>query len=95
VVPALSVMVKETVPVYPLARLPYASLAWTVRLKAVPAEAVEGGLENERLLALAELMVMAVVPLIELEVSVALTVWLPEVTSVKLTVCVPLFYDKN
>jgi len=36
------------------------------------------------------LIVMAPVPLIEFEVSVAVMAWLPEVTSVKATVCVPL-----
>src|SRR5690349_7015323 len=73
-----------------VAVLPYWSLAVTVTLKAVPAVALAGAPTVSVLAAAAATVIVPLTPVIEpVTVSVAVTVWLPEVFNVTLSVCMP------
>jgi hypothetical protein len=86
-----SVLVKCTVPVYPVTVLFVASSAVTVKLNAVPAVALAGALTVKCVAAAALTLTFADVPVIEdVTESVAESVWLPAVLSVALKVPTPL-----
>ena len=86
-----SLLVKWTVPVYPVAVLLNWSWAVTVKLKATPAVALEGALTLKWVAAAALTVMVLLVPVMELlTLSVAVMVWLPAVFSVALKLVAPL-----
>ena len=84
---APSVLVKCTVPAYPVAVLPWASLATTVTLNGVPAVAFTGTVIEYRVAAPGATLMLPLVPVMAVDVSVAVTVCVPTVA--RLTENVP------
>src|SRR5947207_15458298 len=75
---------------YPVALLPYASLAVTVKLPVIPAVVGDGKPDTISVLAAAGLTVMPVwLPVMLLDVSVTINDWLAAILSVALKVCTP------
>jgi hypothetical protein len=86
---APSLLVKWTVPAYPVDALLNASSAVTVKLNAAPAVCGDVA-DTVKCAAAPAFTVMVAVPVMEaVTVSVAATVWLPAVTSVTLNVWTP------
>src|SRR5262249_58446304 len=87
---APSLLVKCTVPVYPVAVLLNTSRAVTVKLNAAPAVAVAGALTVKCVAAPPETAIPVEVPAIDgVAVSVAVSVWLPPVLNVADNVLTP------
>src|SRR5262249_49120672 len=86
-----SLLVKCTVPAYPVTVAFEASRAVTLKLNAAPAVAAAGALTVKCVAVVLETAIVAEVPVIDdVTVSVAVIVWLPAVFSVALKVPRPL-----
>jgi hypothetical protein len=79
---AASLLVKLTVPEYPVNVLPELSIAVTVKLKDVPVVAEAGALTPKCIAPVATLIELLTPVSVALDVSVAVMVWLPGVLNV-------------